>query len=36
VVVEQAAHLANVEQPEAFTQTVLEHLEPVAMERTGR
>jgi 3-oxoadipate enol-lactonase len=36
VVVEQAAHLANVEQPEAFTQAVLEHLEPVAMERTGR
>jgi 3-oxoadipate enol-lactonase len=35
-VVEQAAHLANVEQPEAVTQTVLEHLEPVAKGRTGR
>ncbi len=34
VVLEQAAHLANVEQPEAITQAVLEHLDPVA-ERTG-
>ncbi|MCA1717162.1 MAG: 3-oxoadipate enol-lactonase [Actinobacteria bacterium] len=36
VVVEQAAHLANVEQPEAVTRAVLEHLEPVAKGRTGR
>lgn len=36
VVVEQAAHLANVEQPEAITQAVLEHLDPVARERVGR
>jgi 3-oxoadipate enol-lactonase len=35
-VVEQAAHLASVEQPEAVTRTVLEHLEPVAKGRTGR
>lgn len=36
VVVEQAAHLANVEQSEAITQAVLEHLEPVAKGRTGQ
>jgi 3-oxoadipate enol-lactonase len=36
VVVEQAAHLANVEQPEAVTQALLEHLEPAAKGRTGR
>jgi 3-oxoadipate enol-lactonase len=36
VVVEQAAHLANVEQPEAVTQAVLEHLESVEKERTSR
>ena len=36
VVVEQAAHLANVEQPEAITQAVLEHLVPVAKGRTGQ
>ena len=36
VVVEQAAHLANVEQPEAVTQAVLEHLEPVTKGRTVR
>jgi 3-oxoadipate enol-lactonase len=36
VVVEQAAHLANVEQPEAVTRAVLDHLEPVAPGRTGR
>jgi 3-oxoadipate enol-lactonase len=36
VVVEQAAHLANVEQPSAVTQAMLEHLEPIAKERTGR
>jgi 3-oxoadipate enol-lactonase len=36
VVVEQAAHLANVEQPEAVTRAMLEHLEPVAQGRTGR
>ena len=32
-VVPQAAHLANVEQPEALTQAVLEHLDPVLEER---
>ena len=36
VVVEQAAHLANVEQPEAVARAVLEHLEPVAKGRIGR
>ena len=36
VVVEQAAHLANVEQPKAVTQAMLEHLESVAKGRTGR
>ena len=36
VIVEQASHLANVEQPETVTRAVLEHLEPVAKERTGR
>ncbi len=36
VVVDQAAHLANVEQPEAVTRAVLEHLEPVAKGRIGR
>lgn len=36
LVVEQAAHLANVEQPEAVTQAVLEHLEPVAKGSIGR
>lgn len=36
VVVEQAAHLANVEQPEAVTRAVLEHLEPVAKGKVGR
>ena len=36
VIVEQASHLANVEQPEAITHAVLEHLEPVAKGRTGR
>ena len=32
-VVPQAAHLANIEQPEALTQAVLEHLDPVLEER---
>jgi 3-oxoadipate enol-lactonase len=36
VVVEQAAHLANVEQPEAVTQALLKHLEPAAKERADR
>jgi 3-oxoadipate enol-lactonase len=36
VVVDHAAHLANVEQPEAVTRAVLEHLEPVANGRTVR
>ena len=36
VVVEQAAHLANVEQPVAVTRAVLEHLEPVAKGRASR
>jgi len=36
VVVEQAAHLANVEQPEAITQAVLEHLEAVAKGRISQ
>lgn len=35
VVIPQAAHLANVEQPVAFTQAVLSHLEPVAERRAG-
>ncbi len=34
-VVPQAAHLANVEQPEAVTQAILEHLAPVAETRRG-
>jgi 3-oxoadipate enol-lactonase len=32
VVIESAAHLANVEQPEAVSQEILEHLEPVTGE----
>ena len=32
-VVSQAAHLANVEQPEALTRAILEHLEPVSANR---
>ena len=36
VVVEQAAHLANVEQPEAVTQALLEHLEPATTRSTDR
>lgn len=36
VVIDQAAHLANVEQPQAVTSAVLEHLAPVASEGTGR
>ncbi len=32
VVIEQAAHLANVEQPEAVTQAILDHLKPVVGE----
>ena len=35
VVVDQAAHLANVEQREAVTRAVLEHLEPVANGKIG-
>jgi len=31
-VIENAAHLANIEQPEAVTQEILDHLEPVAGE----
>ncbi|MCA3747606.1 MAG: 3-oxoadipate enol-lactonase [Rubrobacter sp.] len=34
VVIEDAAHLANIEQPEAFTEALLEHLSPV-LERRG-
>ena len=33
VVVEQAAHLANVEQPKEITRALLDHLEPVSGER---
>jgi pimeloyl-ACP methyl ester carboxylesterase len=36
VVVEQAAHMANVEQPDAVTRAVLEHLNPAESERGGR
>jgi 3-oxoadipate enol-lactonase len=35
VVIEQAAHLANVEQPEEVTQALLEHLEPATKGRVG-
>ena len=35
VVIEHAAHLANVEQPEEITRAVLDHLEPVAKGRVG-
>jgi 3-oxoadipate enol-lactonase len=31
-VIENAAHLANIEQPEAVTREILDHLEPVAGE----
>jgi len=33
LVVIEAAHLANIEQPEAVTREILEHLEPVARDR---
>jgi 3-oxoadipate enol-lactonase / 4-carboxymuconolactone decarboxylase len=36
VVIEQAAHLANVEQPEVVTRAVLDHLEPVRGMRVRR
>ena len=36
VVIEQAAHLANVEQPEELTQALLEHLEPAAKGRVSQ
>jgi len=36
VVVEQAAHLANVEQPEAVTRALLEHLAPVEKGSIGQ
>jgi 3-oxoadipate enol-lactonase/4-carboxymuconolactone decarboxylase len=35
LVIEEAAHLANVEQPEVLTRAVLEHLAPVTEARTG-
>ena len=35
-VVQQAAHLANVEQPEAVTQAILDHLAPVTETRSFR
>lgn len=35
-VIPQAAHLANVEQPEAITRAILEHLNPVAETRRNR
>ena len=34
LVVIEAAHLANIEQPEAVTQEILEHLEPVVRDRS--
>ena len=36
VVLPQAAHLANVESPEAVTEAILNHLNPVIQERTVR
>lgn len=36
VVVEQAAHLANVEQPEAVKRAILDHLDPAIEERSDR
>lgn len=36
VVIPQAAHLANVEQPEALTRAVLDHLDPIDGRRTNR
>ena len=36
MVIEQAAHLANVEQPEVVTRAVLDHLDPVSEGRTQR
>jgi 3-oxoadipate enol-lactonase len=36
LIIDQAAHLANVEQPEAVTRAILEHLEPVAKEVKSR
>lgn len=36
VVIDNAAHLANVEQPEAITRAVLEHLDPVSAGRMDR
>ena len=34
VIIDRAAHLANVEQPEALTRAVLDHLDPLAEGRT--
>lgn len=36
VVIEQAAHLANVEQPEAVTREILDHLDPMIERRSDR
>lgn len=36
VVIDHAAHLANIEQPEAVTRAVLDHLKPVLEGRTNR
>ncbi len=36
VVIEQAAHLANVEQPEAVTREILDHLDPLIEKRSDR
>lgn len=36
VVVEEAAHLANVEQPDSITRPILDHLSPVIETRRGR
>lgn len=36
VVIEQAAHLANVEQPEAVKQEILAHLDPMIEQRSDR
>ena len=33
-VIEQAAHLANVEQPEAVKQAILNHLDPMIEQRS--
>jgi 3-oxoadipate enol-lactonase len=34
-VIPDAAHLANIEQPEAVTQAILDHLSPVPSEKRG-